>query len=104
MFARKVLAMNPATYLYACMARSVRSYAISVVLRLAIHAGTISTCIGRFLATDITTRQSRSFQTRWMHGRGGLKFFKQNNKQDYEKGISTDRQDCYHRKSLVHGG
>lgn len=40
-FARKVLAMNPATCLYACMARSVRNYAISVVLRMAIHAGTI---------------------------------------------------------------
>jgi hypothetical protein len=55
-FARKVLAMNPATCLYACMARSVRSYAISVVLRLASHAGTTSMRIGRYSATDIITR------------------------------------------------
>lgn len=55
-FARKVLATNPATCISVCMARSVRSYAISVVSRLESPAGTTSTCIGKFLATDIITR------------------------------------------------
>lgn len=43
-------------YIYACMARSVRSYVASVALKLASLAGTTSTCIGKFIATDIITR------------------------------------------------
>jgi hypothetical protein len=55
-FARMVLATNPAGCISVCMAKSVRSYAISVASKLASPAGTTSTCIGRFLATDIITR------------------------------------------------
>lgn len=47
---------NPAGCIYACMARSVRSYVASVALKLASLAGTTSTCIGKFIATDIITR------------------------------------------------
>lgn len=47
---------NPAGCIYACMASSVRSYVASVALKLASLAGTTSTCVGKFIATDIITR------------------------------------------------
>lgn len=47
---------NPAGCIYACMARSVRSYVASVALKLASLAGTTSTCVGKLIATDIITR------------------------------------------------
>lgn len=47
---------NPAGCIYACMARSVRSYVASVALKLVSLAGTTSTCVGKFIATDIITR------------------------------------------------